>query len=91
MPQANDKPKLLKQRVVISRRWSHPAIDCKITEDEINMSMELSAFQAALIAAIGTPAFRLTRGARRRWLKARMDKAFVEIVDEVKKASVYVV
>jgi hypothetical protein len=90
MPQ-NNKHKVLKQRVVISRRWSHPAIECIITDDEINLSTDLSSFQAALIVAIGTPPLHLTAAKRENWIAQRIRDACFEIVEEIKKASVHVV
>jgi hypothetical protein len=86
-----DKPKLLKQRIVVSRRWSHPQISCKITDDEINMSVDINEFLNALIAAIGTPPLQLTAAKRKAWIARRIDDATGEVIDEIKRASVYVV
>jgi hypothetical protein len=78
---------MAREKVIISRKWSHPEIDAFIDSEKVGASMKLSDFVDALAAEIGSPMGIMTRAQ----LKVRMLAAASVVAEEMKLSTKYVV
>lgn len=77
----------LRSAVVVSRLWKKPEILCQVTEDGISLSISGEHFIASVVESVGNPSLLVTK----KQLEAALVRAFAEVIDEVKRASVAVV
>lgn len=78
---------ILKSAVVVSRRWNSPEILCEVTGDGISLSISDEAFIDSVVESVGNPTLMVTKSQ----MKAAITKAFRDVIDEMKRASVAVV
>jgi len=74
-------------KIVVSRRWAHPAIEAFVLESSVGARMELEDFINSLASELGNPLMILTRAQ----LLAKMKAAAGRVSAEMKDATKYVV
>jgi hypothetical protein len=74
-------------KLVVGRKWSLDQIYALVTHEGIELSVDLEVFIGAVVEALGSPAFVMTK----KGLKKRIKAILPHVLEEIKKASVEVV
>jgi hypothetical protein len=75
------------EKLIVSRKWTNPAITVKMSTEEIAIEMEADAYLEAIVNQITNLSITFTKAT----LLAKLKDAHANVVVEMKKSTVQVV
>lgn len=77
---------MMKQKIIVSKNWNNPEILINVFIHELEIAMDIDSFLECIVEEIGNPTFIVTKEK----LKQKLAEANKKIVEEMKKATVYI-